>query len=534
MNWALLIPFVVYLLGLLIFGYFASKKLDDLSDYLLGGRTIGSGVTALTLQATSMSGFMFMGGPALAFKQGLWALWYAAGDFGGGLVNLAVLGRNLRRITEALGSLTPIEWLEDRYPHPSIRIAGATISIVFLAAYVFAQFIAAGKAIESISGLPFLYGLLIGAGIIILYTFVGGYLAVAWTDAFQAIVMAVGVNIILVAAILEVGGISALFREIATKDPTYLSIWGKGLEHVGEWGVVAGAVLIYAIGYMGLPHAVVRHLSMDNPDTAKNATIWNVFYNTFFVYQPYMLGLVAIVLLPNLNDPEMAIPRLALSLLPGIVAAVILAALMAAVMSTADSLLIMAGSILARDVIQRFGNDSLTDDQMFVWSRLLVLVIGIIGIIVAAVQPPGIFELVIFAFGGLGTAFLIPNVAGVYWDRANWKGALAGMIGGASTNIVWTSQNLQTTTAIHPFFAGLIASAFLLVTVSLLTKPPTGDAVAIVQRVRRSGTAPSGTAQQSARSLAPEARAIGEYLAADAPTAQPSDTSTIDVQPTDN
>ncbi|RZV06449.1 sodium/proline symporter [Natrinema hispanicum] len=534
-NWTLVLPFIGYLLCLLGFGYVASTKLDDLSDYLLGGRTIGSGVTALTLQATSMSGFMFMGGPALAFNQGLWALWYAAGDFGGGLVNLAVLGRNLRRVTEALGSLTPIEWLEDRYMHVSVRIAGATIAIVFLAAYVFAQFIAAGKAIESVSGLPFLYGLTIGAGIIVLYTFVGGYLAVAWTDAFQAIVMAIGINIILIAGILEVGGPGALINELAAKDPTYLSIWGKGLVHAGEWGVVAGAVLIYSIGYMGLPHSVVRHLSMKDPDTAKGAAIWNVFYNTFFVYQPYILGLVAIVVLPNLSDPEMAIPRLATSLLPGILAAVILAALMAAVMSTADSLLIMAGSILARDVIQRFAADDLSDNQMFVWSRLLVLTIGVVGVVVAAVQPPGIFDLVVFAFGGLGTAFLVPNVAGVYWDRANWQGALAAMIGGAGTNIIWTVQDLQNVSAVHPFFAGLIASTLLMVVVTLITEPPTGQAISIVRRARRADTAPRGTVQQSARSLAPEARAIGTYLAVDdgaSPTA--TGNPEVNAQPADD
>lgn len=533
-QWSLVVPFVLYLLALLGFGYVASTKLEDLGDYLLGGRGINSGVTALTLQATSMSGFMFMGGPALAFKQGLWALWYAAGDFGGGLVNLAVLGRNLRRITEAFGSLTPIEWLEDRYPHPSVRIAGATISIVFLAAYVFAQFIAAGKAIESVSGLPFIYGVLIGAGIIVLYTFVGGYLAVAWTDAFQAIVMAVGINIILVAGILEVGGIGALFGEIAAMDPTYLSIWGKGNAHLGEYGVIAGAVLIYSIGYMGLPHAVVRHLSMKNPDTAKRAAVWNIFYNTFFVYQPYILGLVAIVLLPNLADPEMAIPTLATSLLPGIVAAVILAALMAAVMSTADSLLIMAGSILSRDIVQRFFAEEASDDQMFLWSRLLVLAIGIAGVIVALVQPPGVFDLVIFAFGGLGTAFLVPNVAGVYWDRANWKGALAGMLGGAGTNVLWTAQGLQDVTAVHPFFAGLIVSAVMLVVVSLATEPPTGNAVAVVRRARIADDAPPGTVGATARSLAPEARAIGEYLAVEDSSDSAAATPTATAHPADD
>lgn len=511
-QWGIAGPFVIYLLGLLGFGIIASRYMDDLGDYLLGGRSIGSAVTALTLQSTSMSGFMFMGGPALAFNQGLYALWYAVGDFGGGLVNLGILGRGLRQVTEVLGSLTPIEWLEHRYPHPSVRMVGSLIAIVFLSTYVFAQFIAAGQAIEAVSGLPYVYGVLIGAGIIVLYTFIGGYLAVAWTDAFQAIVMAIGMNIILVAAVLEVGGVTSMFNQIAAQDPTYLSIWGRNEAYLGEWGVIAGAVLIYAIGYMGLPHAVVRHLSMDNAETAKLATVYNVFYNTFFVYQPYILGLAAIILLPNLANPEMAIPELSMMLLPGVMAGIVLAALMAAVMSTADSMLIMAGSILSRDIVQRFSRREIGDQEMLLWSRLMVLGIGIAGVIVAVVQPPGIAELVIFAFGGLGTAFLIPNVLGIYWDRGNWPGALGGMIGGASTNIIWTVMNLQETTAIHPFFAGLIVSTVAFIAISLMTSPPKEETIAPIRSARESIGAPSGMRQATSKELAPEANAISNHV----------------------
>lgn len=427
-------------------------------------------------------------------------------------MNLAVLGRGLRQLSAIFGSLTPIEYLEDRYPHPSIRVVGAGISIVFLAVYVFAQFIAAGKALESVTGLPYIYGLLIGTSIIILYTFFGGYLAVAWTDALQAIVMAVGMNILLVAVLMQVGGFTELFNALAARDPTYLSIWGQGLSHAGEYGVILGAILIYAVGYMGLPHAVVRHLSMEESDTAKSAIGINVFFNMFFVYQPYLLGLAAIILLPSLNDPEMAIPRLALTLLPTVVAGVLLAALMAAVMSTADSILIMAGSILSRDVVQRFSRRDISDDRAFIWSRVLVVVIGIIGIVVAAYQPPSVFDLVVFAFGTLGCAFLVPNVAGVYWDRANWKGALAAMISGAGTNIVWTVAGLQDMTGIHPFLAGLVISAICMIVVSLGTEPPDTELVNTVQTARNSIGAPTGTVQQSTDSLAPEAAAIATHL----------------------
>lgn len=511
-KYAVVTPFVAYLLILLGIGIVANRYLVDLEGYLLGGRTLGGGVTALTLQATSMSGFMFLGAPALAFKQGLWALWYAIGDFGGGLVNLAILGRGLRQLSDIFGSLTPIEYLEDRYPHPSIRAVGSIISIVFLAAYVFAQFIAAGKALEAVTGLPYIYGLLIGTSIIVLYTFLGGYLAVAWTDALQAIVMAIGMNILLVAVLMQVGGFTGLFNSLAAKDPSYLSIWGQGFAHAGAYGVILGAILIYAIGYMGLPHAVVRHLSMEGTDTAKDAIGINIFFNTFFVYQPYILGLAAIVLLPSLNDPEMAIPRLALTLLPTIIAGILLAALMAAVMSTADSILIMAGSILSRDIVQRFSRRGISDDRAFIWSRILVVAIGITGIVVAAYQPPSVFDLVVFAFGTLGAAFLVPNVAGVYWDRANWKGALTAMIGGASTNIIWTVAGLQDVTAVHPFLAGLVISAVCMIIVSMVTEPPDSELVHTVRTARESIGAPAGTVQQSADSLAPEAAAIATHL----------------------
>ena len=511
-NYSIVAPFIVYLLILLAIGIIANRYLVDLEGYLLGGRGLGAGVTALTLQSTSMSGFMFLGAPSMAFRQGVWALWYAIGDFGGGLVNLAILGRGLRQVSETFGSLTPIEYLEDRYPHPSIRAVGSLISIVFLSAYVFAQFIAAGKALEAVTGVPYIYGLLLGTSIIVLYTFFGGYLAVAWTDTLQAIVMALGINILLAAVLMEVGGFTGLFNSIASKDPTYLSVWGQGFQHAGAYGVVIGAVLLYSIGYMGIPHAVVRHLSMEESDTAKSAIGINVFFNTFFVYQPYILGLAAIVLLPSLNDPEMAIPQLALTLLPTAVAGILLAALMAAVMSTADSILIMAGSILSRDIVQRFSSREISDERAFLYSRALVVGIGVLGIIVAAYQPPSVSDLVIFAFGALACAFLVPNIAGVYWTRANWQGALAAMIGGSGTNIIWTAAGLQSMTAVHPFLAGIVVSTIGMVVFSLITEPPSADVIDAVQTARESIGAPTGTVKQSTDSLAPEATAIATHL----------------------
>jgi sodium/proline symporter len=225
--------------------WFSRKASKSIDNYLLGGRSIGPTVTALTMQSTSMSGYMFMGGPALAFQQGWYALWYAIGEAGGSIINLSVLGKRMRRLSELLGALSPIEYLEKRFESPAIRVVGSIISIIFLMAYVFAQFIASGKTLTMLTGFPYEVCLIIGVSVIILYTVSGGYLAVVWTDFFQGIIMVLGVLGIGIMAFFSVNGLSGLNAAIADIDPTYLSIWGKDLVYYGQWDVVLGGIFIY-------------------------------------------------------------------------------------------------------------------------------------------------------------------------------------------------------------------------------------------------------------------------------------------------
>lgn len=505
------IVFVVYLAGLLFIGYHFSRRADTLEDYLLGGRTVGPVVTALTMQATSMSGYMFMGGPALTFQSGWFGFWYATGDVGGGLVNLAVLGKRMRRLSQILGALTPIEYLEKRYESKAITVLGSLISIVFLSCYVIGQFLASGKTLETLTGWPFVVSLLIGVGVILGYTVSGGYLAVCWTDFVQGIIMVLGMFGILIMGLAKVGGLTGLNNALAEMDPTYLSLWGKGLEYNNQWGVALGALLIYAIGYMGLPHVVVRHMSMKSPRTAKQAAVFSTIWNILFVYSPYVLGLIGIALLPNLKDPEMVIPSLAHDLFPGFFAALLLTAIMAAVMSTADSLLMQAGSILSRDIYQRFLNPKATQKQMVLISRLLVFAVGVFGIILAILQPPTVFGIVVFAFGTLGDSFIVPYIAAVYYEKANKVGALAAMIGGAITNIIWTAGALDRTTAVHPFLAGLIVSAICFVIFNRFGRDPSQeikDAVRRAMGVRIPKEVESGVTAM----MAPEAKAVARFL----------------------
>ncbi|WP_404455034.1 sodium/proline symporter [Virgibacillus necropolis] len=512
------IVFIIYLLVLLSIGmYFSRKASTSVDSYLLGDRNIGPAVTALTMQSTSMSGYMFLGGPALAFQQGWYAIWYAIGDAGGGIVNLSVLGKRMRRMSEILGALSPIEYLEKRFESPAIRVVGSIISIVFLFAYVFAQFIAAGKSLEALTGLPYEWALIIGVGVIVAYTVTGGYLAVVWTDFFQAIVMILGALGILVMGLINVGGISGLNQSLAKIDPTYLSIWGKGLEFYGQWGVIIGAVLIYSIGYMGLPHVVVRHMSMKSTKTVKSATLWTAIYNQLFAYTPYIIGFIGIILLPNLADPEMVIPTLAYAFFPGVLAALLLSAIMAAIMSTSDSILMQAGTILSRDIYQRFIDKKASPTKMIRISRLSILLAGVIGVAVAVNQPPSVFALVVFAFGTLGNSFLVPYVCSVYWKNANKVGILCAMIGGGVTNILWTSLDWQSATAIHPFLGGLMVSIIGMIIGNMFGNTPSAH----MQKVYDEALGPRKLAKNIekniSRDIGPEARSISDFIGNRAP-----------------
>ena len=517
MGSAVLAFLVLYYVIVLGIGWWAMRRggAQDLEGYLLGGRRVGPMVTALTLQSTSMSGYMFLGAGSLAYTQGYWSLWYAAGDIGGAVVNLSVIGRRMRKLSQITGALTAIEYLEHRYPSPWVRLIAAGLAVFLLASYVVAQFIAGGKGMALITGLPYPVALLIALAIIIVYTFLGGYLAVAYTDFFQSLVMLIGVLWILAAAVAHFGGFVAGNAAVGAIDPSLLSVWGKDLAFQGQWGVVIGAVLIFSIGYMGWPHVVTRHMAMSRPETTRLASAYATGWNLLFVPAPYLVGILAIAILPQLEDPELAIFNVARELLPAAVTGLLMAAIMAAIMSTADSLLLQTGSIASRDLYQRFIRPQATEREMVLVSRALVLAIGTAGYVVAVVEPPTVFAIVIFATSVLGSAFAPAFVCAVWWKGANTPGAIASMLAGAATCIAWELGDLTAATTLHSMIAGLCASTVAMVTVSLATAriaPVPAHVAAAVDQAASIGTARDGRHGSAALALSPEAGEIAAEL----------------------
>ena len=516
-NPVVILFLILYYVVVVGIGFWAIKKgaAQDLEGFLLGGRKIGPLVTAMTLQATSMSGYMFLGGGSAGYTTGYWSIWYAAGDIGGGVINLSIIGRRMRKLSKMMGSLTSIEYLEHRYPHPATRLVAAAMTVFFLFFYVLAQFIAGGKGMALVTGMPYWLALLVALGIILIYTYMGGYFAVAYTDFFQSIVMLIGIVWIFTACLSYLGGFTAANQAIAEIDPTYLSVWGKDLGYKGQWGEVAGAVLIFSVGYMGWPHVVVRHMAMDDPHTARMAGLYSTIWNLFFVTSPYLIGIFAILILPDLADPELAIFTVAGELLPAAITGIVMAAIMAAIMSTADSILLQTGTVASRDIYQRFFNKKASEKQMVRVSRILILVIGLIGYLVALIQPPGVFAIVVFTTAVLGSAFLPAYVCAVWWRKANTPGALASMIGGGGVAFLWKVAGIAAATAVHPMFAGLLTSIILMIVVSLATQgssPVPEYITKAIDECANVGPIPKGMEEMSEFNLVAAAKGINDKL----------------------
>ena len=467
MNVALLF-LILYFVVMAGIGVWATRRSStSTEDYLLAGRSLGPAVTALRLQSSSMSGYMFLGAGSLGYTQGYFGMWYALGDLGGGIMNLSILGRRMRKLSQRLGSLTSIEYLEHRYRSAWVRIIAAPIALGCLFLYVLSQFVAGGVGLASVTGWNFELSLIIATGVIVLYTFLGGYLAVAYTDFVQAIVMLVGMLWILIATLQAVGGFAEGNRKVGAINQNLLTMWGADLHYQGQWGVILGALMIFSIGYLGWPHVVVSHMAMKQPSVARGAGAYSMIFNYLFIPAPYLIGTFALVILPELNDPEQAIFQVAQTVLPSFAVGIVMAAVMAAIMSTADALLLQASTIAAKDIMARFFLPAMTERQMVLISRAMVLLIAVAGIGLAIWQPPAVFSLVIFATTVLGSAFVPSYVCAVWWKKANAVGAVCSIIAGSVAAVLW---KLCGSDAIDPMVAGIASSTVAMVVGSLATQ----------------------------------------------------------------
>lgn len=530
-----IIVLICYFAGMIAMGLYWNRRAKNSEDYMLGGRSMGPLVTALTLQTTAMSGFMFMGGPSEAFAMGYFAIFYAVGDAGGGLVNITVLGRRMRRLSQLLDCISPIEYLEKRYESIPVKIIACVIAVFGLSSYVLAQFLATGKTLVSLFGFPLEIGLVVGCTVILFYTFVGGYFAVAWTDVIQGFIMIGSLILIFVLMMSRMGWFPGLNEQLAALDPTLLSVWGKGNMYEGGYGVIAGAVLIYLIGYMGLPHSVNKHMAMEKPAAAKTSVLYATIWTQLFCFIPYFLGLGGLVLFTQ-GDPanmadteaarqalesaglingdrEMVIPSLANMMFPGVISGIVLTAIMSAIMSTVAALMLLIATIVSIDFYKRWLHPEASDRRVVVISKGTIIVVGIIGITIAILQPPGVFDLVVDTFSFMGCAFLPSYVFAVWWKKANATGSILSMILGGVTVQIWSRADLAVVTGMHQFFAGVIVAFAAMIIGSHFGKPVSPEMQDMIERAKGKKIAVSKNVQvATSKHLNTETKAISQFV----------------------
>lgn len=530
-----IIVLICYFAGMIAMGLYWNRRAKNSEDYMLGGRSMGPLVTALTLQTTAMSGFMFMGGPSEAFAMGYFAIFYAVGDAGGGMVNITVLGRRMRRLSQLLDCISPIEYLEKRYESIPVKIIACVIAVFGLASYVLAQFLATGKTLVSLFGFPLEIGLVVGCTVILFYTFVGGYFAVAWTDVIQGFIMIGSLILIFILMMSKMGWFPGLNEQLAALDPTLLSIWGKDNMYEGGYGVIAGAVLIYLIGYMGLPHSVNKHMAMEKPAAAKTSVLYATIWTQLFCFIPYFLGLGGLVLFTQ-GDPanmadteaarqalesaglingdrEMVIPSLANMMFPGVVSGIVLTAIMSAIMSTVAALMLLIATIVSIDFYKRWLHPEASDRRVVVISKGTIVVVGIIGITIAILQPPGVFDLVVDTFSFMGCAFLPSYVFAIWWKKANATGSILSMILGGATVQIWSRADLAVSTGMHQFFAGVIVAFAAMIIGSHFGKPVSPEMQDMIERAKGKKIAVSKNVQvASSKHLNTETKAISQFV----------------------
>ena len=496
---------IIYFIGMLGIGVWAMRRSSKSSEgFLLADRSLGPAVTALRLQSSSMSGYMFLGAGSLAYTQGYYSMWYALGDVGGGVLNLSIIGRRMRKLSQMLGSITSIGYLENRYPSRWTRVIAAPIALFCMFFYVLAQFLAGGQGLAMVTGLSVNISLIIAVGIIVGYTFLGGYLAVAYTDFFQAIVMVIGMLWILIGSLQYVGGLTAANERLGTINENLLTMWGSEGQYFGQWGIIIGALLVFSIGYIGWPHVNVSHMAMRRPSVARQAGLYATIFNLLFIPGAYIVGMIGILIVPGLENPELAIFEVASTVLPAFAVGIVMAAIMGAIMSTADALLLQAGTIASQDLWARFFQRTMSERTSVNVSRITILLLAAIAVALAITEPPGVFDVVVFATSVLGSAFVPAYICAVWWKKANTVGAISSMVVGTLASVVSELTGSTDGIGFDPMVIGIACSTITMILGSLLTQ----RSHPVPENVRQAVAETSRVAPVPARMVAGEDTAL--------------------------
>ena len=469
-----LIGFIGYLLVVIAVGFATFRFTKTLADFLLAGRRLGAWVVALSERASGESAWLLIGLPGLALATGFSAIWSAIGCAAGIFASWTLVARRLRVQTERLGALTLPDYFEARFGDGShlLRIVSMAVIVFFFTFYVSAQFLAAGKVLNTTFGLAPIHGMIIGAVIILFYTIMGGFFAVAWTDLVQGILMAGAMIVLPLAAWIELGGVSGVTEKIGHFDPNLLHVTGGQSGHALVWGLIIGSLGI-GLGYVGQPHLLTRFMAIREPRELRKGTLIAMSWVVVAFWGAILVGIAGLAHFGpgGLADAEHVMPRVATLFLPAGIAGIVISAAIAAMMSTADSQLLVATSALSEDIYHQLINKEASQKRLVAISRVGTVAIGVVAFLLALRAEEQVFWFVLYAWAGLGAAFGPGIVLSLWWRRTTKWGVFAGMITGSAIAVVW--HNVPVLKAFVYELVPAFAGAFLaVIVVSLLTEPP--------------------------------------------------------------
>ncbi len=435
----------IYFLILLGIGFFASKRVSNITDYYVGGKKLNYWIAALSARSTGESGWLLIGVTGMGALIGVSALWIVVGEVLGVWLSWKFMAKKFKRMTDEYDSITIPDFLVSHFKSTThtIRIIAATALSLFVIIYVSAQIDITGKTFESFLGLNYYTGIGIGFGIVIMYIFSGGFLAVAWSDFFQGSLMFVGLLLLPVVTYFNLSSDTSIVDGLRSIDPALLNIWGAGGLTLMN-GVAILGLLSIGIGFMGSPQVYVRFISIRDEAEIEKGKWVALFYTLLTDTAAVMIGILGRYMLTQAGDnPELILGNAAENVLalvlgqvmPTLIIGIYIAAVLSAVMSTVDSLLVVASSAVTRDFYQQIFHPNVDEQRLMGLSKKVTLALAILALIVAlcvSVLSPTrtVFWFVIFGWSGIAATFCPVIILSIFWKNYTEKGAIASMITG--------------------------------------------------------------------------------------------------------
>lgn len=480
-----IVMFMIYIVAMLLIGWLGYRSTEDLSDYILGGRKLGPFVVALAAGASDMSGWLLMGLPGEVYVVGMSASWIAIGLIIGAYMNWRFVAARLRVYTEFSGdALTLPDYFSNRFEdHKNIlRIVSAIVILVFFTLYCASGVVAGARLFESMFGLSYINAIWLGAFCTIAYVFIGGFLAVSWTDTIQASLMFTALILTPIIVMLHLGGFTEAVDATMLLNPKSVDM----LTGVSKVGIISA--LAWGLGYFGQPHILVRFMAADSVKSIPNARRIGMTWMILCLAGAVAVGFFGVSYFAANPDqaagvtanPERVFIELSILLFNPWIAGILLAAILAAVMSTLSAQLLVCSSSLTQDIYKTFLRSDAKDKELVWFGRLMVLAVALVAIALAWNPESRVLSMVSYAWAGFGAAFGPVILMSLTWRRMTLTGALAGMIVGAVVVLVWNNFGWL---GIYEIIPGFILGALAIYLVSLISPEPADSVTRVFDQV---------------------------------------------------